>query len=258
MQRRSTRWGFGLGMVLLAIGSAPACGGDEDSGSGGSGGAADSGLGGFGGSTAGSGGTAGTAGSGGTAGTAGTSGSGGSGGAIQNDCVPTPSGGDVCATAPCTCGTSSCPSYGVAGIITIMPCCAGPNKDYCGSQVDATVGGFIGIAPGCYGTGEVGVADTTCSDFKIVNPLDNSVVTFPGCCRLDGTCGVAIDLTSQGGPNLGCRQTDCNGAGPKSCNAPDGGTTDGGTGGSPGDASSGDGSAGDASTTDASTDAGGD
>ncbi|MCA9594728.1 MAG: hypothetical protein KC776_15515 [Myxococcales bacterium] len=226
---------------ILAI----ACGGSSDSGgSGGSSatGGADSGLGG---TAAGGGGGIAAGGSGGTAatggaGTGGTGATGGGGtGGVANECSPAPSdpggaggqaqdGGASDAGTPdsgpateagagsIACGSATCNSLSIQGVITLQPCCAVTG---CGLVVDSTVSGFIGVDPGCYGLDQPGSADSTCPQFSIANPLGGGNIDFPGCCHPDGTCGFAMDLTSfgQGAPNLGCVQQTCTGGAAKSC-----------------------------------------
>ena len=111
------------------------------------------------------------------------------------------------------CGSNSCSGVSLGGLLTVNPCCT---TDGCGMNIDASVSGLIGIAPGCYGVGQAGKADTTCPMYTVANPLGGTI-DFPGCCRPDGECGFAIDTSSFGGPNLGCVPQECNGGPAKTC-----------------------------------------
>ncbi len=215
--RSSFKLGFCFALTAVGLLGVPACGSDDGGGSGGS--KAGGGTGG----TGNSGGTGATGGSGG--GTAGTS-TGGTAGAATNECAPTETGGQECTADPCTCGAESCPSYKIGGLITVKPCCAGTANDACGLQLDSATAVLLSITPGCYQVAQVGGDDTSCGSFKFTNPLNQQPAEFAGCCRADSTCGFAIDLTDNGGPDMGCVEATCNGGAPKAC----GGGTGGGAG----------------------------
>lgn len=204
------------GALVFMASAMPACGSDDEDPKGGSGG-----------TTGGSGGT--DSGSGGT-----TGGSGGSAGSIDQ-CSPSPSGGDTCDAGTCTCGTESCPAYKVANLIDLPACCAGGGTK-CGAYVSTTVGTLISAPEGCYETGQVGNDDTACPNFQFINPIDQMPAEFAGCCRPDGKCGYAVDISSQNGPNLGCVPVDCSQGGTETSCTPGG--SDSGTGGSAGAAGS--------------------
>ncbi|MEZ4223010.1 MAG: hypothetical protein R3B13_18850 [Polyangiaceae bacterium] len=231
-------------MLLGAVAIAPmwmvACGGDSDDGGGGSSGTGGGLLGGAGGMS----GSSGSSGSGGATGGASGSG-GGSGGTITNECQPAPSdtpaggsdggtvdggaadaaadaapsdsgtGGSASDGGPSTiqCGASACSGISVAGLITLNPCCT---VDGCGVNIDASVSGLIGIAGGCYGIGQPGAPNATCPSFMASIP-GQGPIEIPGCCRPNGECGFAIDLSGFGGPNMGCANQTCNGGPAKTC-----------------------------------------
>ncbi|MCA9593599.1 MAG: hypothetical protein KC776_09825 [Myxococcales bacterium] len=219
MRSNSFKVLMSMGFIALVAWSIPACGSDDDSGSGGK--AGSSGSGGSGGGTAGSGGTAG-----------GAAGSGGS------------AGGLTCGGTECTAG------WKVGGLIDVAGCCA--TGDKCGAQIDATIENLLKVPQGCYETEQAGTVDCGCESFVFTNPLDQSQAQFNGCCRPDGKCGFAVDTSSQGGPNLGCVEATELGAtggtctsgqetppptGSDYCAVGDGGTPEGGTDGGVGDAS---------------------
>ena len=112
------------------------------------------------------------------------------------------------------CGTNTCTGLSLGGFVNINPCCT---VDGCGMNIDQAVSNLIGIAPGCYGVGQAGAADTTCPMYSIANPIGGGNIDFPGCCRPDGECGFAIDTSGFGGPNLGCVPQECNGGPAKTC-----------------------------------------
>jgi hypothetical protein len=234
--RNFFKLGLSAGAVILFASMAPACGSDDEEGGGGTGNKTSGG---------GSGGTGNSTSGGGSGGTDG-GGSGGTAGS-QNECSPKENGGDACISdaATCACGASDCPSYKVGGLITVAPCCAGANKDKCGVDVPDTVAGLLSIGAGCYETAQEGEVDDECAPFKFTSPLPpNDPAEFPGCCHPDGTCGFAVDLTDQDGPNMGCVQATCAGGAPKTCTP---GGSDAGTGGSSGAAGSAGAGPGDAS-----------
>ena len=205
--RGSLKLTFGISLLGLLVLSVPACG-DDDSGGGGT-----KATGGSGGSTGGSGGsTGGAAGSatGGSAGTA-TGGAAGSGGGS-------------------TCGGTACETYKVGGLISLPPCCS--KNDKCGSDVSATVGALIGVAPGCYEIGQKGNDDSTCPQLLFTNPLDSGPAAFDGCCNhATSKCGYKVNITSSGGPDFGCIDATGLTDAPQTCTpmTSDGGGTDGGT-----------------------------
>lgn len=178
--RGSFKLALGIGLLSLVAMGIPACGDDDDGGSGGK-----SGSGGTGGKDGGTGGsTGGAAGSGGVSGGGGSSGSGGTGGST-------------------TCGGETCQTYKVGGLIDLKPCCSTNNK--CGSNVDATVGALIGVPQGCYEIGQKGNDDSSCGPLKFTNPLDGGAAQFDGCCNhATSKCGYKVNVSSAGGPDFGC------------------------------------------------------
>ncbi len=238
MRSNFLKMGLVLGVASCAALFAPACGSSDDSGGG------KAGTGGTAGTDAGTGGAAGMAGSSGTGGTAGASGTGGSSGTSGT-------GGSAGATGM-TCGTSTCIDYNIASIVDLPACCAGTGSDKCGSDLTAAHNLLPAIPAVCEEQNQPGTPDTSCPGMTL--PVINLPVD--GCCRPDGLCGMALDLSSLGGPNFGCADSSpfIDGGTPAAC----GGNTDGGAGaagasGSAG-ASGASGSAGAAGATDAGTD----
>ncbi len=116
----------------------------------------------------GSGGTGGT--SGGKAGQGGSSGSGGAAGAGDpNACKP-------CATPPSI----------LAGAVKPTSCCTGSHNSDCGEQFPTVDMCYPLAVPGNTG-------DPVCLEHTHGN------LTFPGCCRPDGQCGIVVDQL-----HLGC------------------------------------------------------
>lgn len=172
--RGSLKLTLGIGLLSLVAAGIPACG-DDDEGGGGK-----KQTGGTGGTEGGLGGSAGSGG-----GTAGSGGGGGTGGA-----------------APVVCGGETCKTYKVGGLFDVGACC---KADKCGADVSATVGGLIGLPGGCYATGAPGNADSTCPEWKFTNPLDGGPGSFKGCCNhTTKKCGYDVDISSVGGPDMGC------------------------------------------------------
>ncbi|MEZ4369499.1 MAG: hypothetical protein R3B07_01680 [Polyangiaceae bacterium] len=187
--------GVYLGLVLAAgaCGLVVACGGDSSSegsnggaggtlnagGTAGTGGSATAGTGGTGGSTGGTGGTAGSGAAG--AGGAGAAGAGGVGGSA---------GGSV------MCGTANCNDYSIF-TFNIPACCPDGVENKCGVDVSQAEQ-FIGIT-GCVEENAPGDPDSSCPVFAPV-----AQVSFPGCCLPSGVCGNVLDISSFGGPNMGC------------------------------------------------------
>lgn len=181
MRSNSLKAAMTLGFVALFAWSIPACGGDDDDkkSSGGAGGTGATGGGGTGGGAAGTG--------GGAAGTGG--GAAGTGGGTS-----------------ITCGSETCTGWKVGGLIDVPACCAGANKDSCGAMTDATIQSLLKVPPGCYEQNQPGTVDCGCESFVFTNPLDQTKAQFNGCCRTDGKCGIIVNTTSVGGPNLGCME----------------------------------------------------
>jgi MYXO-CTERM domain-containing protein len=132
---------------------------------------------------AGAGGTAGSdagaAGSGGTVADASTDGSGGFAGSL-------------------TCGNKTCDGWTIGGLVTIPPCCTGPQDQKCGALITSQVAAY-GVPEGCHEIDQPGNTACACPDMQ--TPL----MDLPGCCRnASSTCGVFADLSGLGGPNMGC------------------------------------------------------
>nr|HMR11866.1 hypothetical protein [Polyangiaceae bacterium] len=126
-----------------------------------------------------------------------------------------------------SCGATQCPSYVVAGLITMSACCASPQK--CGAIVDATIGGLLGGMPqGCYETGQAGNPDCGCPSHTFNNPITQGQATFPGCCQPSGNCGYVIDVSGQSGPNIGCQLATWGSGQGKTCTPGAGSACDGG------------------------------
>lgn len=112
----------------------------------------------------------GAGGRGGSGGRAGTGGSGGSGNA----------GSETCDT-----GCSGLPMLGVSG------CCT--DNDKCGLDISG-----LGVGEGCAELNAPGARNDACPSLSVFG----GIVTFVGCCKPDGTCGVLADLAG-----LGCTAT---------------------------------------------------
>ena len=69
----------------------------------------------------------------------------------------------------------------------LPPCCTDTNV--CGLDLSATAG-----QPACIERDAPGVEDAACPAAMVGGGL----LTFPGCCRPDGTCGVLVDLVPLG------------------------------------------------------------
>jgi len=177
--RSSFKLTLGIGLLSLVAMGIPACGDDDDGGSGGK-----SGSGGTGGKDGGTGGsTGGAAGSGGVSGGGGSSGSGGTGGST-------------------TCGGETCQDYKIAGLIDLKACCSANSK--CGGDVDATISAATGLPKGCYEIGQKGNDDTSCPPLKFTG-LDGGPAEFKGCCNhATSKCGYSVNVSSVGGPDFGC------------------------------------------------------
>jgi hypothetical protein len=220
--RNFFKLGLSVSAMMLLASAMPACGSDDEEDPKGTGA-----TGGSGGSTGGSGGA--TGGSGGS--TGGSAGSTGGSAGTASGCAPAPTNQDpVCAADPCTCGSDTCAAYKLGGLIDVPPCCSG--GDTCGLSVSEQTGSIVSIGAGCYELAQEGNADTTCPVFAFTNPITQMPAEFDGCCRPNGECGYAVDLSSADGPNLGCVPAACSGGATVTTCTPGG--SDAGTGGSAG------------------------
>ncbi len=211
-------WHLGLVLAVGACGAVVACGGDSssDGDNGGSGGTLTSG------GTGGMGGSGGTAGApGGSGGTAGTGGNGAAGSGATGG---TGAGGAGGGGGSVMCGTENCTDYNIF-TFNIPACCPDGIDNKCGVDVSQAEQ-FIGIT-GCVEENAPGDPDSSCPTYAPVQQ-----VSFPGCCLPSGVCGNVLDISSFGGPNMGCvdvnAATDAGASQP--CGSGTGGTGAGGAG----------------------------
>ncbi|MEZ4223198.1 MAG: hypothetical protein R3B13_19800 [Polyangiaceae bacterium] len=133
----------------------------------------------------------GSGGSGATPGSGGTSGAGMDGGSAD--------GGGADAGL---CGGATCGGYTLDNVLPVAGCCT---EATCGILVNQQISALLGGTPQqCAPINAPGANDSNCPDLDFTSPIDQSKVTFYGCCRPDSTCGTLIDLAQWGGPNLGC------------------------------------------------------
>jgi hypothetical protein len=84
--------------------------------------------------------------------------------------------------------------------LLVPACCTGGG---CGLLIELAGNPDIPLQSGCLPYGAPGVLDPRCPDIGTL--LGTQANSVPGCCRPDGTCGIAIDML-----NLGCVQTTMN------------------------------------------------
>jgi hypothetical protein len=75
-----------------------------------------------------------------------------------------------------------------------LPACC--SNDECGYFLDLSGNANIPIEGGCQAYGQPGVVDPRCPDLGTL--MYSHPVGVPGCCRPDGTCGVALDTIGLG------------------------------------------------------------
>jgi hypothetical protein len=96
-------------------------------------------------------------------------------------------------------GTMVCPAEVCPNTVPGSPgCCT--NSGRCGLDLSG-VAGSVGIGPGCQQLNQPGYIDHSCPSLAQI--IGQTGPDFPGCCRPDGTCGVAV---SAPGLSLGCVQ----------------------------------------------------
>jgi hypothetical protein len=132
---------------------------------------------------------------GGTPASGGSAGSGGSGGVM----LP-PGTSETPKTIQCG---GDCSSARV-GLIYVDPCCSGANSDVCGIDTTYLATTGAGLVEGCEPKDQPGELNEACpSPDPAMIGMMGAMATldaFPGCCRPNGTCGVAIDtVTAAGG-----------------------------------------------------------
>jgi hypothetical protein len=184
-----------IGALLASCMLAPACSSDEEPGAGGPGGTGGSAGKGFAGSVT-TGGTGGKGGSGGSGGSGGGSGGAGGSGATGG------TGGSGGGPEPVPCGSETCdpinePNPQGGPDIVVPACCSSDTR--CGLELDAATAGALGLEAGCNELAQAGTTDTGCPNAVLAVGGQN--ITFPGCCRASGGCGVEID---RGFLHLGC------------------------------------------------------
>ena len=194
--------------VLFAWGAACATGEDVGPGSSSSSGGASTGGASGAGASAGTGASTPDAG-GGSAGTGGVGGGGGTGGSAGS------TGGMGGATTMC--GGQTCSEASLLGLINLPACCPTSNPSTCGLETSSVVA-FEPLWPlDCVELDQPGNADSSCPMEQL--SVGAMSLPLPGCCRPGGTCGWIFDLTSLGGPNVGCADSTpfLDGGSPMSC-----------------------------------------
>lgn len=169
-----------------------------------------------------------------------TGGSGGSGGVM----LP-PGTSEMPSTIQCG---GDCTSARV-GLIYVDPCCTGESDDVCGIDTSYLTMTGAALAEGCVAKHQPGELNAACPSPEpaMVGTMGSMTALdpFPGCCRPNGTCGVAVDtVTAAGGLvpvaelGLGCIDAApfFPGEAPVPCSEGAGGAGGvGGAGGAPGD-----------------------
>ncbi len=123
--------------------------------------------------------------SGGAAGASGASGAAGAGG----------NGNRVC-------GTETCAGTGLLGVVALPACCPAGTTNSCG--IDSTpVTTFDPRWPlACIELDQPGRMEVSCPMETLT--VGVNTLPLPGCCRPAGVCGWFFDLSSLGGPTIGC------------------------------------------------------
>ncbi len=127
------------------------------------------------------------------------------------------------------CNGTQCKYYSLSKFLQMPACCS--TNGGCGVQLNSHVAGMMGGIPTiCYETDQVGELDCACPAFSFKNPsLSASEITYAGCCKPSGDCGYFIDVSSWGGPKIGCQLATWGAGVGKSCTPDSGATCDAGT-----------------------------
>jgi len=104
--------------------------------------------------------------------------------------------------APGTCDALTCGAWTIEAL-HFTPCCSAEDPATCGVDASEWAAMYQGLRAACLQLEAPGAPDPACPTPPFVIP--HGETTLPGCCLPTGRCGAIVDLTTFGGPFLGCQ-----------------------------------------------------